>query len=149
MLSISHMLTGAFIASKVPLPAVYVPLSLSAHYLCDWIPHWDVGTGLSNNTRKKSTAILLELVEMAIAIIMIYFIFQKGHAEIQWHIWIAAFVGILPDFLEAPKNFLNWEPNLTKKLNDFHGQFHSSTANMILGLAPQVVLIVAIIILTF
>ena len=61
MLSIAHTLTGAFIASKVPDPLVYTPLTLASHYLEDWIPHRDVGTGLSTGRRKPSTAFLFTL----------------------------------------------------------------------------------------
>lgn len=144
MLSISHCLTGAFIAAKLPVPGVYTPLILASHYLEDWIPHWDVGTGLSSGKRKKSTAILLELVELGIAGVMVYFFFQAGRTEIQWHVWIGAFIGLIPDFLEAPRNFLKWEPGFLKPLNNFHALFHHSTPNIFFGLAPQVVTVAAI-----
>jgi hypothetical protein len=144
MLSISHTLTGAFIASKLPHPALSIPLTLASHYLEDWIPHWDVGTGLSNGKRKRTTAIVLELIELAISFALIYFFWQYGQAEIQWHIWIAAFVALIPDFLEAPRNFLRWEPWFIKPFNDFHHLFHHSTLNKWVGLLPQVILIIAI-----
>jgi hypothetical protein len=144
MLSISHTLTGAFIASKLPHPGLYIPLSLAAHYLCDWIPHRDVGTGLSNGKRKIKTAMILEVGELVISFLLIYFFFQHGQESIRWHIWIAAFISILPDFLEAPRNFLKWEPNWLKPFNDFHNMFHHSTMNNLIGITPQFILIVAI-----
>lgn len=144
MLSISHTLTGAFIATKIPAPVVYFPLIMASHYLEDWIPHWDVGTGLSSGKRKRSTAILLEFGELFISVGLVYLFFQYGHAEIQWHAWIGAFIGLLPDFLEAPRNFLKWEPNFLKPINNLHALFHHSTPDMIFGLAPQAVTIAAI-----
>ena len=78
MLSIPHTLTGAFIASKIPHPAVYIPATLAFHYLQDWIPHWDVGTGLSTGRRKRSTAIMLEIAELIISIGLIWYFFQLG-----------------------------------------------------------------------
>ena len=72
MLSVSHAATGAFIASKLPHPALYIPLTLAAHYLQDWIPHWDVGTGLSNGTRSKRTAMILEIFDLAASVGLIY-----------------------------------------------------------------------------
>lgn len=144
MLSISHSLTGAFLASKIPSPLFYVPAAIGSHYLEDWIPHWDVGTGLSSGKRKRSTAILLELVELGISIGLIYLFFQRGHSTIQYHVWAGAFVGLLPDFLEAPRNFLKWEPNFLKGINNLHGKFHHSTPNMLFGLTPQFVTILAI-----
>src|SRR5258708_22646136 len=108
MLSISHSLTGAFIATHLPNPLLYVPLVMASHYLEDWIPHWDVGTGLSSGKRKRSTAIILELGELSITFSLVYLFFQYGHSTFQLHIWIGAFIGLLPDFMEAPRNFLKW-----------------------------------------
>lgn len=144
MLSISHTLTGAFIASKLGNPALYIPLTLASHYLEDWIPHKDVGTGLSTGRRKKSTAIILEFVELAVSVGLLYLFFQHGHVGVRWPIWIAAFFSLLPDFLEAPRNFLHWEPAFLKPFNDFHQMFHHSTFNWIVGLGPQVLLVVLI-----
>ena len=141
MLSISHSLTGAFIASKLPHPALYIPLTLVTHYFQDWIPHWDVGTGLSNGLRTRVAAFLLELIDLAISITLIYFFWQNSQAEIQYHVWLGAFVGLIPDFLEAPRNFLNWEPWFLKPINKFHHWFHHSVVNKVLGLTPQIITI--------
>lgn len=144
MLSIPHMLTGAFVASTFPHPAVYVPTTLAMHYLQDWIPHWDVGTGLSNGSRKRSTAVILELIELSVALGLIWLFFQSGKAGIQYHVWLGALTGIVPDLLEAPRNFLRWEPDFLKPINNFHQFFHNSTPNMVLGLMPQLILVAAI-----
>jgi len=141
MLSISHTLTGAFIATKLPHPLLYIPLILASHYLEDWIPHWDVGTGLSSGKRKRRTAIILELGELAFSIVLVYWFFQSTQSELQVHAWSGAFIGLVPDFLEAPRNFLKWEPSFFKPLNNLHGLFHHSTPNVLFGLMPQVVVI--------
>lgn len=146
MLSISHTLTGGLIAAKLGHPALYIPLVLASHYLEDWIPHWDVGTGLSNGTRKKSHAIMMELVELTISIGLVYWLWPAGSA-LAMHAWLGAFIALLPDFMEAPRNFLHWEPSFLKPFNEFHGNFHSSTPNLVLGLLPQVLLWVAIFLL--
>lgn len=144
MLSISHSLTGAFIATKLPIPGVYIPVVIGSHYLEDWIPHWDVGTGLSTGKRSRSAAIVLEFGELFISFALVYFFFQFGHADIQWPAWLGAFVGLLPDFLEAPRNFLKWEPGFLRPINNLHALFHHSTPDMVFGLAPQAVTIAAI-----
>lgn len=149
MLSIPHMLTGAFIASKLPHPALYIPLTFAAHYLQDWIPHWDVGTGLSSGRRRRSTAILLELADLALSIGLVFLFFGPMLRESQdnmlgIHIWIGALAGIAPDLLEAPRNFLRWEPRFIKPLNELHGFFHHSTHHKCIGLLPQVITVVAI-----
>ena len=137
MLSIPHSLTGAFIASKLPHPALYIPLTLGIHYLQDWIPHWDIGTGLSNGKRRKSTAIIGEILELGISVPLIYYFFGNVNSGLQPHIWLGALTGIAPDLIESPRNFLSWEPWFIKPFNKFHSLFHHSIPNIIVGLLPQ------------
>ena len=144
MLSIPHALTGAYVASKFPNPLIYIPVAFVLHYLEDWIPHWDVGTGLSNGNRKKWTAFKLELIDLAITVIMIYLFWHAKPMELQIHIWLGGLAGIMPDFLEAPRNFLNWEPAITKPFNRLHKKFHLSTPNWVVGVLPQVVVVAVI-----
>lgn len=144
MLSISHVATGAFIASKVTNPILAIPLILASHYIEDWIPHWDVGTGLSTGKRKRKDAIRMELVELAISFGIVYLFWHAGSAQFPWFIYLGGFVGLIPDFLEAPRNFWKWEPAWLKPLNNFHGMFHHSTPNKVIGLLPQVVLLICI-----
>lgn len=139
MLSISHSLTGALVATTLH-PALVVPTVFATHYLEDWIPHWDVGTGLSSGKRKRKTAIVLEFLELGITAILLYVFFQWGQTEINYAAWIGGFIGLIPDFMEAPRNFLKWEPGWLKPFNNLHNYFHSSTPNMLVGLAPQVML---------
>lgn len=140
MLSISHSLTGAFLAVCLQHPVLFIPAVLASHYLEDWFPHWDVGTGLSNGTRKRYDAIVLEFVELGISFLLLYIIFQSGMTEVNWLAWFGAFLGLLPDFLEAPRNFLKWEPAWLKPLNNLHHSFHHSTPKVIRGLLPQIFL---------
>jgi len=121
-------------------PVLVLPTIFVTHYLEDWIPHWDVGTGLSSGKRKRQTAIVLELGELGISTLLVYFFFQSGHENIVWSAWLGAFVGLIPDFLEAPRNFLHWEPKLIRPLNNLHQTFHHSTPNILIGMAPQLVL---------
>jgi hypothetical protein len=144
MLSIPHSLTGAYIASQIPHPIVYGPLALAAHYLEDWIPHWDFGTGMNSGKRKKSTAIIFEIGELIISVILIYLFFQKGIEQIQWHVWAGALMCILPDLLDAPRNFLKLRMKFLDPIYKLHHFFHHSTPNMIFGLLPQVIVVVAI-----
>lgn len=146
MLSISHALTGAFIAYKLPNPILYIPLVLASHYIEDWILHWDVGTGLSNGSRKRSTAFFLELIDLAIAGILVLVLFRTDPLSLlpAPHVLFGAFLGLLPDFLEAPRNFIAYNPPWLKPLNDFHHNFHHSTPNMLMGLLPQAVVLTII-----
>ena len=144
MLSISHSLPASLLAVTIQQPLIYIPAIFASHYLEDWIPHWDVGTGLSKGTRKRKDAIRMELVELVITAGLIFLYFQYGHTALNWHAWFGAFVGLVPDFLEAPRNFLKKEPWIIKPLNELHGYFHHSTPNIFIGLTPQILLWVAI-----
>lgn len=140
MLSISHSLTGALISVTLRQPLLFVPAIFASHYLEDWIPHWDVGTGLTNGKRKRSDAILMELAELGVTAVLLYLFFQSGRSEINWLAWIGGGVALIPDFIEAPRNFLKKEPWFFKPLNDLHQAFHHSTPNVLFGLVPQVIL---------
>jgi hypothetical protein len=139
VLSISHSLTGALVATTLH-PILVLPTIFVTHYLEDWIPHWDVGTGMSSGKRKRQTAILLEFGELGVSALLLYFFFQAGHENIVWSAWLGGFIGLIPDFLEAPRNFLHWEPKLIRPLNNLHQTFHHSTPNILVGMAPQLFL---------
>jgi hypothetical protein len=144
MLSISHAATGAFIAAKVQNPLLYVPLVLASHYAEDFVLHWDVGTGLSNGSRKPYHAFMLELIDLALAAGIVWLMYKTATPMIQVDAGVGALIGLLPDFIEAPRNFLHWNPWFLRPLNKFHHALHHSTPNMALGLAPQVILLLAL-----
>lgn len=149
MLSISHAVTGAFIATKVTNPSLAVPLILLSHYLEDAVPHWDVGTGMSKGLKNPLLALRHEFVDLALAGILVLVFFPSALPQLNnsrflianWApIW-GAIVGLLPDFLEAPRNFWKSEPFWLKPLNRFHASFHHSIPRPIDGLAPQALLL--------
>lgn len=136
MLSIGHIATGALIAHYIPNPMVYVPLTLASHFVADWIPHWDCGTGMGTQKTKR-LALAHEALDLVLSIIFISIVF--GSTNI--HIWLAALIAILPDLIEAPENFLNIKLKILTPINKFHERWHHSQPNLILGLTPQLVLL--------
>lgn len=140
MLSISHALTGAFIATKLSNPIIYTPVVISSHYFEDWIPHWDVGTGLTNGLRTRRTALILGLIELMIGLGLVVLFWYPAGTEVLIRAGIGAFLGLLPDFLAAPKTFLKWQLPFFKTLDAFHKRMHHSITNIWLGLTPQVAL---------
>lgn len=144
MLSIAHGPTGAFIASKIPNPLISIPLVLASHYFEDYIPHWDVGQGLSKGKKDKKIAFYQELFldfPLSIAIVFIFFQYGRPFSPLPWLGW---FVGLVPDFIEFPRNFLKWEPGFIKPLNHFHGKFHNSIPAKLPGILPQIAILIAI-----
>jgi hypothetical protein len=151
MLSISHAATGAFIAVKIGNPILAIPLILLSHYLEDAVPHWDAGTGLGSGKKTRSDAIKHGIVDLILAgIIVLVFYYPRfpivpnlADASVRnFAPYWGAFVGLIPDFLEAPRNFLKYEPWFLKPLNKFHHIFHHSIPSAIDGLAPQVLLLI-------
>lgn len=150
MLSISHAVTGAFIAVKIGNPVLSIPLILLSHYLADAVPHWDAGTGLGNGSKTRSMAIKHGIIDLALAGILVLIMFptaipliRESRIMIQDYspLW-GAFFALLPDFLESPRNFLRYEPAWLRPINRFHHSFHHSIPRILDGLAPQFLLLV-------
>lgn len=151
MLSISHAAAGAALAVAIPNPAVSIPLIFASHYLLDAVAHWDAGTGLSSGKKSIKSAILHEIPDLLLAAILVLVIFPLPsydpssllHAWKQPQVW-GAFLALVPDFLEAPRNFLKYEPWFLKPINNFHHSFHHSIPRVLDGLTPQLLLLVLI-----
>ena len=148
MLSISHAVTGAFIAVKIGNPVLAIPLILLSHYLEDAVPHWDAGTGLGNGSKTRKMAMIHGVIDLVLAGVIVLIMYPPNFSLltspfslITTPIW-GAFFGLLPDFLEAPRNFLKYEPSFLKPLNRFHHSFHHSIPRMIDGLFPQLLLLI-------
>lgn len=155
MLSISHAATGAVIATNIGNPYISIPIILLSHYLEDAVPHWDAGTGLGSGKKTRTLAMIHGIIDLVLAgiIVLIFYppnfslltspfsLFPFLHSLITPAIW-GAFLGLLPDFLEAPRNFLKWEPAFMKPINKFHHSFHHSIPRMWDGLAPQILLLI-------
>jgi hypothetical protein len=142
MLSIAHGPTGAFIARKIPNPFIAIPLCIAAHFIEDFTPHWDVGTGLTKKKKTKKDAFLQELLfDFPLSILIVFFFFQVGR-PFDWKIWAGWFAALSPDFLEFPKLFLGYDPFPLNLVNGFHKTVHRSIPNVVRGLAPQIILLV-------
>ena len=150
MLSISHTTTGAVIAVKLGNPYLFVPLILLSHYLEDAIPHWDAGTGLGSGKKTRHSALIHGSIDLALAGITVLIFYPGILSNLPTSLYdfrfltpiFGAFIGLLPDFLEAPRNFLKWEPSFMKPINQFHHSFHHSIPRMLDGLAPQLLLLI-------
>lgn len=152
MLSISHAVTGAFIAVKVGNPYLAIPLILLSHYLEDAVPHWDVGTGLTKGVKSPSAALKHEIVDLFLAALLVCLFYYSrfplpvpnlAQASVRnFAPYFGALLGLLPDFLEAPRNFLKYEPAWLRPLNQFHHSFHHSIPRALDGLSPQILLLV-------
>ena len=144
MLSITHGLTGAFIASHLANPLYSFPTIITVHYLQDLIPHWDLGTGLTKHLKTKKLAFFQELlIDFPLSALFVYFIFRQ-YQTFSIYPWLGWFFGLLPDFIEFPYLFLNWRFFPITHLARLHAFTHRSTNHKIIGLLPQFAIIIAI-----
>lgn len=124
-------------------------LILASHYLEDSIYHWDAGTGMGKGLKSSRTALSHELVDLLLTAAVVLTFFPLPHVENILEIARApqvwgGLLALLPDLLEAPRNFLHYEPAWLKPLSRFHKSFHRSTPAILAGLAPQVLLLLLI-----
>lgn len=145
MLSVSHGAIGALIASYIPNPYLAAPIIIASHFLGDYIPHWDVGQGLSKAKKSKLRAFVEELItDFPLSIALVYFWFQAGQPQINYQAWFGWFMGLLPDFIEFPHLFLNWNFTPIRQLAAIHKSFHRSIPNKVRGLLPQVAVLILV-----
>lgn len=152
MLSISHAVTGSFLANTLPSPLLSIPSIILSHYALDAVYHYDAGTGLSSGRKTRKTALILGIIDLALAAIFVSFYYpltfptsiSQLSSLFSSPTIYGAFFGLLPDFLEAPRNFLHHEPKWLKPINKFHNFFHHSTPNILVGLAPQIILLIGL-----
>lgn len=138
MLATSHSLISALIVSRVSPPQLSLPLVFLSHYLLDIVPHWDTGTGLTSGKKSKKTAVIETLIDLTIAFVLVFIFFQKGKPFFPL-LWIAVFLGILPDLLEFPALFFNIRPFPLNLLEKFHNDIMHRSGKLPWGLVCQII----------
>lgn len=145
MLSTTHSLSSALIVSKIPNPYISLPACLVAHYLSDAIPHWDTGSGLHEGKKSKKAAFFHTLIDLAVAGIAVFFLFQQGK-PLSPLSWLGVVLGISPDLIDSPTLFLDLRPFPINYFEKFHNWFHRRL-RFPWGLIPQIIIILLVILL--
>lgn len=145
MLSTTHSLSSAWIVTKISNPFFSLPTVVAVHYLSDAIPHFDTGSGLSSGEKTKKAAFFQTLIDLAVAGILVFILFQKDK-PFSFLLWLGAIVGISPDLAEFPALFFDFRPFPINWLEKFHNRFHRSL-RFPWGLIPQIIIIFLIILL--
>lgn len=144
-MTVSHAVSGAFIASALPNPLLYIPVALACHYAQDSIYHWDFGTGMTKaGTRSIKQTFILAALDALLGIALIALIWQQTPLDFNIHIWLGAFFCILPDLMEMPHLFFKKDFLLTRPLERWHDFIHRSTSNIFLGILPQIIIVLLI-----
>jgi len=146
MLATTHSLASALIVTKIPNPYISLPLVVILHYLLDFVPHWDTGTGLTNGGKTRKRAFFLTIIDLTIAAFLVFYFFQSGKPFLPI-LWWGILLGIAPDILEFPSLFFNFRPFPLNLLEKFHTEIMHNRCKLPWGLIPQIVLIIAFILL--
>lgn len=145
MLSIAHAAAGAFIATKLHNPLLSGPIIIGVHFLQDYIPHWDLGQGLTKKLKSRHAAFFQELItDFPLSILFVFFLYQSNTTTINFDAWYGWFMALLPDFLEFPYLFLNMKFFPIKQIAQLHNRFHHSTPEKWNGLWPQILVLLLV-----
>jgi hypothetical protein len=144
VLETPHVVVGAAIATKIPNPLISIPLAFASHFVLEKVPHWNPHLNTEKKKygkpTKKSTQIVI--VDVAISLILGGLIASRalpdtGHAIT---ILLASFASVLPDVIEGPYFFLNWESKFIKNWIKFQKSLQVDVS-VVPGLITQVITI--------
>lgn len=107
MTATSHALIALAAGAKISNPPLAILLVFFSHFAADAVPHWDAGTNGNHKTKRKMfVEAVIDTILSFIVIIPLWYFF-KPHLNVGF-IFLLVFVSQLPDYLEVPYLFLNW-----------------------------------------
>jgi len=144
MLELPHAVIGATIAAKVGNPFFALPLAFLAHFLLDILPHWNphIFTEMQSTGKVSKKSVTIIVVDALLALIAGLFMAFQFWPDINRVIIIllGAFVGVLPDLIEAPYFFLHSKNEFLLKLIKFQGKFQWKTSPFV-GILTQIIVL--------
>ncbi len=167
----THAIAGAAVAELFPThPVLGFIAGFLSHFLLDAIPHWDykilsnyanpdvataqnqLGVGSSANI-KMDRNFYLDLIRIGsdglLGFALAFIIWHPGGFHEEWIVFLGAFAGMLPDFLQFVYTRFPYQPIVA--LQDFHRFMHAKLKlnnQPIFGIVSQVVVITAIVLIT-
>ncbi|MEK7521934.1 MAG: hypothetical protein AAB599_04015 [Patescibacteria group bacterium] len=154
VIELPHAVVGAAIAAKVGNPALSLPLALASHFVLDMVPHWN--PHLNREVAKyghitRTTKYVIGL-DVAASLCAGFFIASTALPDSNRSlltipmeallIILGAFLGVLPDVLEAPYFFWRSKSTFLKKLVAFQSSMQFNVP-IIPGLISQLLVIAA------
>lgn len=147
MLELPHTVVGAAIAAKIGNPALSLPLALASHFALDLLPHWNphLNTELAKygKLRHKTITFITTDVVLSLAgglLVASTVLPNQGQFAI---VILGAFMGVLPDVVEAPHFFLGFHHPWIMRLVKFQKSIQNDTPPF-LGILTQVLLLAAV-----
>lgn len=140
MTATSHSLAGASLAKLIPNPYLAIPLALFSNFALDFIPHWDTGTGWHH--RPKIITFLITGLDVFVGLVLSWWLFSSTVNP--RYLLIVIFAATLPDWIEAPYIFLNWDFPPFNWLYRVQSRFHGRDGT-IRGVVTQIVVILPLV----
>lgn len=140
MTATSHSLAGASLAKLIPNPYLSIPLALLSNFVLDFIPHWDTGTGWHN--RPKIITFLMTGFDVFLGLLLSWWLFSSTVNPL--YLLIVIFAATLPDWIEAPYLFLNWDFPPFNWFYRLQSRFHGRDGT-IWGVVTQIIVILPLV----
>jgi hypothetical protein len=144
MLITPHFLTGLAIAKATPETVPAIMAAVTSHFILDAIPHRDTVGG-----KHLNTANTLKVVgDLAVALALWWWLIPESA---RWYALAIGLAANLPDAFEIPGLFWpKWnEQPVMKQFHHWHTavlQYSRAPKSWIVGILPQVVLVVCLLI---
>lgn len=139
MMAATHALVGGIIASSINNPPLGLTLSAISHPLLDLIPHWDLGQGWRQKSKKK---LFTECMgDLGAGVVLAYLIF--GSRAPLGYLSACIFVSLIWDFLESPYWFLRWNFPPFSWIYSVQSRLHWR-AGFLFGVTTQIITILII-----
>jgi len=145
MLITTHTILGGTIGNLTKDPYLTIPLSFSAHYLVDSLPHFEVSSFRKPNDRNLKPKNWFEIFFVGVDILFSIFLILILRKFWSLSFFLGIAFGVLPDFLD---NIFLWSSYLRKlpifkDLYSLHKNFHFTARKntLLLGILIQVFII--------
>jgi hypothetical protein len=146
MLELPHAMVGAAIAAVFPNPLISLPLSLTSHFVLDYIPHWE--PHITSEKRKLGhfsfpTFIIVTIDSLLALSIGTYLALKFLPNTGQFlNILACSFTSVAPDVVEIPYFIFNRRPRWIMRLLKFQS-IHQHNTGIFWGGLTQVIIIFA------
>ena len=141
MLLISHAAAGAAVASVIPNPVFYIPISFASHFVLDAVPHYHLKDESKNLYCQTA-------VDVVLSIMFLVFVYKfTNNISLVWG-GLTASIMDLDAFFYYPG--LGKYGKVTKKIfpdfiSKIHGKCQNETEEKLLGVVTQVgIILIAI-----
>lgn len=146
MLETPHVVIGAAIATKIPNPAIAIPLAFLSHFVLERVPHWNphLNTEIKAYGKVTRNSTLVIAFDVLLSLTLGISIASQALPN-TFHFWTIMFSGlaaVLPDVVEGPYFFWGMKTKAMEKWVKFQKSIQVDTTPLP-GLLTQLITILA------